>query len=130
MSSDHSPRFSAEESRLLFGPDSADSGSPRSGRSANPPVAHLNTTVDRPHLLSRFAPVLILLAVMWVVEIVDAILPADLDFFSLQSWNPLSLYGLVTSPLLHSGDLDGVDIDELDDSQDDDSEEDDASEEE
>lgn len=103
MSSDHSPRFSAEESRLLFGPDSADSGSPRSGRSANPPVAHLNTTVDRPHLLSRFAPVLILLAVMWVVELVDAILPADLDFFSLQSWNPLSLYGLVTSPLLHSG---------------------------
>lgn len=34
------------------------------------------------------------------------------------------------SPLLHSGDLDGVDIDELDDSQDDDFEEDDASEEE
>lgn len=103
MSSDHSPRFSAEESRLLFGPDSADSGSPRSGRSANPPVAHLNTTVDRPHLLSRFSPVLIVLAVMWVIEIVDTILPLDLDAFSLQSWNPLSLYGLVTSPLLHSG---------------------------
>lgn len=103
MSSDHSPRFSAEESRLLFGPDSADSGSPRSGRSANPPVAHLNTTVDRPHLLSRFSPVLIVLAVMWVIEIVDTILPVDLDAFSLQSWNPLSLYGLVTSPLLHSG---------------------------
>ena len=100
---DHSPRFSAEESRLLFGPDSADSGTPRSGRSANPPVAHLNTTVDRPHLLSRFSPVLIVLAVMWVIEIVDAILPVDLDAFSLQSWNPLSLYGLVTSPLLHSG---------------------------
>ncbi|WP_166826117.1 rhomboid family intramembrane serine protease [Brevibacterium limosum] len=100
---DHSPRFSAEESRLLFGSDSSDSGSPRSGRSANPPVAHLNTTVDRPHLLSRFTPVLIVLAVMWVVEIVDAILPLDLDMFSLQSWNPLSLYGLVTSPLLHSG---------------------------
>ncbi|WP_152347724.1 rhomboid family intramembrane serine protease [Brevibacterium sp. CFH 10365] len=100
---DHSPRFSAEESRLLFGSDSSDSGSPRSGRSANPPVAHLNTTVDRSHLLSRFTPVLIVLAVMWVVEIVDAILPLDLDMFSLQSWNPLSLYGLVTSPLLHSG---------------------------
>ncbi len=100
---DHSPRFSAEESRLLFGSDSSDSGSPRSGRSANPPVAHLNTTVDRPHLLSRFTPVLIVLAVMWVVEIVDAILPLDLDMFSLQSWDPLSLYGLVTSPLLHSG---------------------------
>ena len=100
---DHSPRFSAEESRLLFGSASSDSGSPRSGRSANPPVAHLNTTVDRPHLLSRFTPVLIVLAVMWVVEIVDAILPLDLDMFSLQSWDPLSLYGLVTSPLLHSG---------------------------
>jgi membrane associated rhomboid family serine protease len=100
MSSDHSPRFSDEESRILFG---SDSGSPRSGRSANPPVAHLRTTVDRDHHLARFVPVLLLLAIMWVVEIVDTLLPIDLDQFSLESWHPLSLYGLVTSPLLHSG---------------------------
>lgn len=103
MSSDHSPRFSAEESRILFGTDSSDAGSPRSGHSANPPVAHLNTSVDRDHHLARFVPVLALLAVMWVVEIVDTLLPIDLDAFSLESWHPLSLYGLVTSPLLHSG---------------------------
>lgn len=103
MSSDHSPRFSAEESRILFGTDSSDAGSPRSGNSANPPVAHLNTSVDRDHHLARFVPVLALLAVMWVVEIVDTLLPIDLDAFSLESWHPLSLYGLVTSPLLHSG---------------------------
>ncbi|WP_181275492.1 rhomboid family intramembrane serine protease [Brevibacterium oceani] len=102
MSSNHSPRFSDEESRILFGSDSS-AGSPHSGRSANPPVAHLNTSVDRDHHLSRFVPVLVLLAVMWVVEIVDTLLPIDLDRFSLESWHPLSLYGLVTSPLLHSG---------------------------
>lgn len=103
MSSDHSPRFSAEESRILFGTDSSDAGDPRSGRSQNPPVAHLNTSVDTDHHLSRFVPVIVLLAIMWVLEIVDTLLPLDLDAFSLQSWNPLSLYGLVTSPLLHSG---------------------------
>ncbi|TGD08989.1 rhomboid family intramembrane serine protease [Brevibacterium sp. S111] len=103
MSSDHSPRFTPEESRMLFGSESAGSGSPHPSRSANPPVAHLTTSVDRNHHFSRFVPVLVLLAAMWVVEIVDALLPLDLDAFSLQSWNPLSLYGLVTSPLLHSG---------------------------
>ncbi|GAA1866285.1 rhomboid family intramembrane serine protease [Brevibacterium marinum] len=66
-------------------------------------MANLRTTVSREHRLSRFVPVIVLLAIMWVVEIVDAVLPADLDAFSLQSWNPASLYGLITSPLLHSG---------------------------
>ncbi|WP_209325421.1 rhomboid family intramembrane serine protease [Brevibacterium renqingii] len=103
MSSNHSPRFSAEEARILFGSDASDVGSPQSGRASHPPVAHLNTSVDRNHHLSRFVPVLVLLAVMWAVEIVDTVLPLGLDAFSLQSWNPLSLYGLVTSPLLHSG---------------------------
>lgn len=95
MSSKQSPRFSAAESQFLFGAESPSSESPQ--------VAQLRTTVDRNHHLSRFVPVIVLLAIMWVVEIVDAILPADLDVLSLQSWNPLSLYGLVTSPLLHSG---------------------------
>ena len=105
MSSNQSPRFSAEESRFIFGNDSNDSDSPRSGSrptNDNPPVAHLRTTVSRDHRLSRFVPVVVLLALMWIIEIVDAILPLDLDQFSLASWNPLSLYGLVTSPLLHS----------------------------
>jgi membrane associated rhomboid family serine protease len=102
MSSNHSPRFSDEESRILFGSDSSKAGSPRSGDKSQLPVAHLNTTVDRNHHLSRFVPVLVLLAIMWALEIVDTILPIDLDAFSLESWHPLSLYGVVTSPLLHS----------------------------
>lgn len=106
MSSNQSPRFSPEESRLLFGPDSSTPNTSRSGgrpSTAGQKVATLRTTVNRDHHLSRFAPVGILLAIMWIVEIVDAILPADLDSLSLQAWNPLSLYGLVTSPFLHSG---------------------------
>lgn len=106
MSSHQSPRFTSQESEFLFGSDSPTPNSPGSGRSngaGRPLVAHLRTSVDRNHHLSRFVPVVVLLAIMWIVEIVDAIIPADLDRFSLQSWNPASLYGLVTSPLLHSG---------------------------
>lgn len=106
MSSHQSPRFTSQESQFLFGADSPTpkaSDSDRSNAPGGPRVAHLRTSVDRDHHLSRFVPVVVLLAVMWVVEIVDAILPLDLDRFSLQSWNPVSLYGLVTSPLLHSG---------------------------
>lgn len=106
MSSEQSPRFSAEESHFIFGPDESTPNSPRSGgppATEGPEVASLRTTVSRNHRLSRFVPVLVLLAIMWVVEIVDAILPFSLDSLSLASWNPLSLYGVVTSPLLHSG---------------------------
>ena len=106
MSSDQSPRFTAEESQFIFGKTSSTPDSSRSGglpTEGQPKVANLRTTVSRDHRLSRFVPVLVLLAIMWVLEIVDTILPADLDMLSLQSWNPLSLYGVVTSPLLHSG---------------------------
>lgn len=106
MSSDQSPRFTSEESQFIFGNNSSTPDPSRSGghpTEGQPKVANLRTTVSRDHRLSRFVPVLVLLAIMWVVEIIDTILPADLDMLSLQSWNPLSLYGVVTSPLLHSG---------------------------
>ncbi|WP_350270911.1 rhomboid family intramembrane serine protease [Brevibacterium sp. CBA3109] len=106
MSPDQSPRFTAEESQFIFGKESTAPDSPRSGghpHSGQPKIANLRTTVSRDHRFSRFVPVLVLLAIMWVIEIVDTILPADLDMFSLASWNPLSLYGVITSPLLHSG---------------------------
>lgn len=106
MSSDRSPRFTAEESHFIFGNDSAAPDSPRSGGrppTGQPKVANLRTTASHNHRLSRFVPVLVLLAIMWVIEIIDTVLPADLDVLSLQSWNPLSLYGVATSPLLHSG---------------------------
>lgn len=98
MSSDNSPRFTAEESRALFGTDSPHSPQPGTRQS---PGARLRSMYSGG--FSRFAPVFILLAIMWIVEIVDAILPADLDAFGLQSWNPIALYGIVTGPLLHAG---------------------------
>ncbi|MDN6529616.1 MAG: rhomboid family intramembrane serine protease, partial [Brevibacterium sp.] len=94
MSSDQSPRFTSEESRFIFGNDSAVPDSPRSGGrppAGQPKVANLRTTVSHDHRLSRFVPVIVLLAIMWAIEIIDTILPADLDMFSLQSWVPLSL---------------------------------------
>lgn len=106
MSSDQSPRFTSAESQFIFGNDSTASDSPRSGdhtQAGSPKVANLRTSVSRDHRLARFVPVIALLALMWVIEIIDTLLPADLDMLSLQSWNPLSLYGVVTSPLLHSG---------------------------
>ena len=106
MSSNQSPRFTPEESQFIFGNGSTTPDSPRSGGrppAGQPKVANLRTTVSRVHRLSRFVPVLVLLAIMWAIEVVDTILPVDLDMFSLASWTPLSLYGVVTSPLLHSG---------------------------
>ncbi|GAA1635595.1 MULTISPECIES: rhomboid family intramembrane serine protease [Brevibacterium] len=102
MSSDESPRFTAEESRLLFGTDSPSPAQPQVG--AQPSLRdRVRSAVGRGGGLSRFAPVFVLLALMWIIEIVDAILPADLDLLGLQAWNPISLYGVITSPLLHAG---------------------------
>ncbi|RAG73989.1 rhomboid family intramembrane serine protease, partial [Burkholderia multivorans] len=98
MSSDNSPRFTPEEPRPLFATDSPHSPQPGTRQS---PGARLRSMYSGG--FSRFAPVFILLAIMWIVEIVDAILPADLDAFGLQSWNPIALYGIVTGPLLHAG---------------------------
>ncbi|RBP63668.1 membrane associated rhomboid family serine protease [Brevibacterium sanguinis] len=99
MRSHQSPQFSAAETRYLFGTDSA----PRPSSQVGAQNAGLRSVLDGDHGLSRFVPVFVLLAIMWVVEIVDTLLPVDFDLFGLESWNPLSLYGLVTSPLLHSG---------------------------
>lgn len=104
MSSKQSPRFSAEESAILFGTERPAPGrGPEQGGllSAGPRVAHLDYARHGEGHLTRFVPVLVLLALMWVLEVVDAVVP--LDRFSLESWNPLSLYGLITSPLLHAG---------------------------
>ncbi len=106
MRSNQSPHFSASESRYLFGTDSTPhasspvGGLPPAGGRLN---SGLHAVLNGDHKLSRFVPVLVLLAIMWVLEIVDTILPVNLDLFGLESWNLLSLYGLVTSPLLHSG---------------------------
>jgi membrane associated rhomboid family serine protease len=47
--------------------------------------------------------VLILLAVMWLVEIIDAILPATLDRFGIIGRTTVGLVGIVAAPFLHGG---------------------------
>lgn len=48
-------------------------------------------------------PVLVLLAVMWVAELVDAILPLALDQWGVQGRTASGLVGVVVSPFLHAG---------------------------
>lgn len=102
MSSNQSPQFSAEERKMLFGDDSPTPSPTGTNRQTTEKKRGFGS-LSSDHSLSRFIPVVALVVLMWAVEIVDAILPLNLDVFSLQAWNPASLYGLVTSPLLHSG---------------------------
>lgn len=56
-----------------------------------------------PHPLGRFAPPVILLAVMWVVQLADAVLPGSFSGFGIRSWDLSGLGGIVLAPLLHAG---------------------------
>ncbi|HQR79811.1 MAG TPA: rhomboid family intramembrane serine protease [Actinomycetota bacterium] len=47
--------------------------------------------------------VLLLVALMWVLEAVDAILPADLDSYGIESRDPAGLPGVLAAPFLHAG---------------------------
>ncbi len=53
--------------------------------------------------LTRFLAPLLLLAVMWAIQLVDALLPGSFIGFGLRSWDLASLPGLVTGPVLHAG---------------------------
>ena len=44
-----------------------------------------------------------LLALMWAIQIADAVLPGSFTGFGLRSWDLGSLVGIVLGPLLHSG---------------------------
>ncbi len=52
---------------------------------------------------SAFAPVLWLLGLMWVLEFLDLMLPADLDQYGIKARDADGLTGIVVSPLLHHG---------------------------
>ncbi|MFJ4222703.1 rhomboid family intramembrane serine protease [Microbacterium sp. NPDC089695] len=56
----------------------------------------------RPSAMGRFASPLLLLAVMWVVQLADAILPGSFTGFGLRSWDLDGLMGIVVGPLLHA----------------------------
>lgn len=57
----------------------------------------------RSSAFARFASPVALVAVMWAIQILDAILPGSFTGFGLRSWDLGSLPGLVLGPLLHSG---------------------------
>lgn len=48
-------------------------------------------------------PVLVLLAVMWMVEIVDAVLPTMLDQWGIVGRSADGALGVLTAPFLHAG---------------------------
>ncbi|WP_235556739.1 rhomboid family intramembrane serine protease [Microbacterium sp. GCS4] len=55
-----------------------------------------------PRPLGRFASPILLLAVMWVVQAADAILPGSFTGFGLRSWDLEGLLGILVGPLLHA----------------------------
>ncbi len=56
----------------------------------------------RESALARFASPVLLLAAMWLVQFVDAVLPLSFTGFGLRSWDPAGLAGIFVSPLLHA----------------------------
>lgn len=48
-------------------------------------------------------PVLALLAVMWVLEVIDAVLPLMMDAWGIQGRTVSGLLGIVLAPVLHGG---------------------------
>jgi len=57
----------------------------------------------RSNKIARYISPVLLLALMWAIQILDAILPGSFTGFGLRSWDFGSLQGLVLGPLLHSG---------------------------
>ena len=51
---------------------------------------------------ARFASPVLLLAAMWLVQVVDAIFPLSFTGFGIRSWHLSGLPGIVVSPLLHA----------------------------
>ena len=58
---------------------------------------------ERSRVFVRFISPVALVALMWAVQLLDAILPGSFTGFGLRSWDLGSLQGLVLGPLLHSG---------------------------
>lgn len=52
--------------------------------------------------LGRFASPVVLLALMWIIQLADAILPGSFSGFGLRSWDLAGLGGIVAAPLLHA----------------------------
>lgn len=54
-------------------------------------------------LSGPFGPVLIMLAIMWLVRLVDTVTPGSLNQFGIRSWDWSTIWSLLTAPFLHTG---------------------------
>ncbi len=59
-------------------------------------------TAAQPSTFSRFLAPVLLVAAMWVIQFVDAVLPLSFTGFGLRSWDLQGLLGIVLGPLLHA----------------------------
>ncbi|GAA2865640.1 rhomboid family intramembrane serine protease [Streptosporangium fragile] len=46
---------------------------------------------------------ILLVAVMWVVEVADYVLPGEFDLYGIRAWDPEGLGGIFLAPFLHGG---------------------------
>lgn len=81
----------------IGGPAWQGTGGPAWKRTDSPARAGSRTWVR------RLVPVLLLLALMWTTEIVDQVIPLDLDQFGIRPRDVGHLQGIVLSPFLHLG---------------------------
>ena len=59
-------------------------------------------TAAQPGTFSRFLAPVLLVAAMWVIQFVDAVLPLSFTGFGVRSWDLQGLIGIVLGPLLHA----------------------------
>ena len=63
----------------------------------------ISAAPSRTSAAARFVSPVALVALMWIIQLADAVLPGSFTGFGLRSWDLGSLPGLVLGPLLHSG---------------------------
>lgn len=60
------------------------------------------STVERQGAFTRFLAPVVLLAAMWIIQFIDAILPLSFTGFGIRSWDLSGLVGIALGPLLHA----------------------------
>jgi membrane associated rhomboid family serine protease len=66
------------------------------------PPRNSSNTQSTSSALGRFVSPVVLLALMWLVQTLDAVLPGSFTGFGLRSWDVTGLGGIVLGPLLHA----------------------------
>ena len=66
------------------------------------PDVYRTSDAPRSSAFSRFLSPLLLLALMWAIQLADAVLPGSFTGFGLRSWDLTGLGGILLGPLLHA----------------------------